>query len=199
MRNIRKYRFKKKSVLKFPYFWIWKILFIFLHIGLPMLEWMKPDVPFYNISMYLYNKISYLEYIQSEPKPMIHNIDGICINCTCETFKCRIWLSQEFTSSGIHGILDDLHRNPHKQKPRKFTKNFNISWSLSMYTKISKTQKKSLWNLSEFPDVSFSFPKYEYFGIFCTIFWLKFQCYLGSFWMKTLRTQGGILWVEGWR
>ena len=38
-RNIHKYRFKKKSALKFPEFWILKMLFIFLHIILPMLEW----------------------------------------------------------------------------------------------------------------------------------------------------------------
>ena len=37
-RNIRKYRFKKKSVLKLPKFWMWKMLFTFLHIILPMLE-----------------------------------------------------------------------------------------------------------------------------------------------------------------
>ena len=37
-RNICKYRFKKKSILKLPKFWMWKMLFTFLRIILPILE-----------------------------------------------------------------------------------------------------------------------------------------------------------------
>ena len=39
---------------------------------------MKPEVPFYNIFMYLYNKniLEYAQIAQSEPKSMIHNIKG---------------------------------------------------------------------------------------------------------------------------
>ena len=39
---------------------------------------MKPEVPFNNIFMYLYNKniLEYAQIAQSEPKSMIHNIEG---------------------------------------------------------------------------------------------------------------------------
>ena len=39
---------------------------------------MKPEVPFYNIFMYLYNKniLEYAEIVGSEPKSMILNIEG---------------------------------------------------------------------------------------------------------------------------
>ena len=76
-RNIRNYSFKKESVLKIP-----KILdlenvicifaFNFANV------WMEPEVQFYNIFMYLYNK-NILEYAQigrREPKSMILNIKG---------------------------------------------------------------------------------------------------------------------------
>ena len=39
---------------------------------------MKPEVPYYNIFMYLYNKniLDYAQIAQSEPKSMILNIEG---------------------------------------------------------------------------------------------------------------------------
>ena len=36
---------------------------------------MKPEIRFYNIFMYLYNK-NIFEYAQSEPKSMFPNIEG---------------------------------------------------------------------------------------------------------------------------
>ena len=43
---------------------------------------MKPEVPFYNIIMYLYNKniLEYPQIAQSEPKSMIIYIEGCSSN-----------------------------------------------------------------------------------------------------------------------
>ena len=39
------------------------------------------------------------------------------LKITCKAFKSWISLPQKFASSGIHRILNNLHRNPHEQKP----------------------------------------------------------------------------------
>ena len=68
----------KKSVPKIPRFLdleniIYIIAYRFANVG------MKPELPFFNIFMHLYNNKNILEYAQiaqSEPKSMILNIEG---------------------------------------------------------------------------------------------------------------------------